>query len=64
MALIAIPVSSDIPEKGTVQPKKDSLGRPEAAKKRLEKAGIDLSNGYPYSPAKSLYLDCLQDPRL
>ncbi|KAJ4339267.1 hypothetical protein N0V87_003441 [Didymella glomerata] len=45
MAPIAIPVSSDIREKGTAQPKKDSLGRPEAAKKRLEKAGIDLSNG-------------------
>lgn len=57
MAPIAIPVSSEIQEKDTIQPKKDSLGLPESARKRLEKAGIDLSNGYPYRPAKPLYLD-------
>jgi hypothetical protein len=57
MAPIAIPVSSDIKEKDTIQPKKDTLGLPEPARKRLEKAGIDLSNGYPYRPAKPLYLD-------
>ena len=29
------------------EPRKDSLGLPTPARKRLEKAGIDLSNGYP-----------------
>lgn len=52
---LVLPVSEDI--KDAVQPKKDTLGLPEAARKRLEKAGIDLSNGYPYRPAKPLYLD-------
>jgi hypothetical protein len=37
--------------------KKDTLPLPEAARARLEKAGIDLSNGYPERPAKPLYLD-------
>jgi hypothetical protein len=37
--------------------KKDVLPLPEAARARLEKAGIDLSNGYPERPAKPLYLD-------
>jgi hypothetical protein len=57
MAPIAIPVHEHISEKDTVQPRKDSLGLPEPARKRLEKAGVDLSNGYPYRPAKPLYLD-------
>jgi hypothetical protein len=57
MAPVAIPIIPDIQEKDTVQPKKDTLGLPESARKRLEKAGIDLSNGYPYRPAKPLYLD-------
>lgn len=39
-----------------VQPRKDKLGLPEPARKRLEKAGIDLSEGYPYRPARPLYL--------
>jgi hypothetical protein len=47
----------EIQEKDTVQPRKDTLGLPEPTRKRLEKAGIDLSNGYPYRPAKPLYLD-------
>jgi hypothetical protein len=55
MAPIALPISDDI--KDTVQPKKDTLGLPEPTRIRLEKAGIDLSNGYPYRPAKPLYLD-------
>lgn len=55
MAPVALPISPEI--KDTVQPIKDTLGLPEAARKRLEKAGIDLSNGYPYRPAKPLYLD-------
>ncbi|KAF2649414.1 TauD-domain-containing protein [Lophiostoma macrostomum CBS 122681] len=57
MAPVALPSISHIQEKDTVQPKKDTLGLPETARKRLEKAGIDLSNGYPYRPAKPLYLD-------
>lgn len=57
MAPIAIPVAEHIKEKDTVQPRKDTLKLPEPARKRLEKAGIDLSNGYPYRPAKPLYLD-------
>jgi len=55
MAPVAVPITPDI--KDAVQPKKDTLGLPETARKRLEKAGIDLSNGYPYRPAKPLYLD-------
>jgi hypothetical protein len=57
MAPIAIPIHESIQERDTVQPKKDTLGLPQPAKKRLEKAGVDLSNGYPYRPAKPLYLD-------
>jgi hypothetical protein len=37
--------------------KKDTIPLPDAARARLEKAGIDLSNGYPERPAKPLYLD-------
>jgi hypothetical protein len=40
----------------TVQPKKDTLALPEPALKKLTKAGIDLSQGYPYRPARPLYL--------
>jgi hypothetical protein len=57
MAPIAIPVHKHIHEGDTIQPRKDSLGLPGPARERLEKAGIDLSNGYPYRPAKPLYLD-------
>ncbi|EFW99864.1 alpha-ketoglutarate-dependent taurine dioxygenase [Grosmannia clavigera kw1407] len=39
------------------EPRKDSLGLPKPALERLTKAGIDLSNGYPYRPARPLYLD-------
>jgi hypothetical protein len=37
--------------------KKDTLPLPATAWARLEKAGIDLSGGYPERPAKPLYLD-------
>lgn len=37
--------------------KKDTLALPAPARARLEKAGIDLSNGYPERPAAPLYLD-------
>lgn len=45
------------------QPKKDTLNLPDGSRKRLEKAGIDLSNGYPYRPAKPLYLQDVQKIR-
>ncbi|KAK9769576.1 putative Taurine dioxygenase [Seiridium cardinale] len=38
-------------------PRKDTLGLPEPTLTRLQKAGIDLSNGYPYRPSAPLYLD-------
>jgi hypothetical protein len=38
-------------------PTKDTLGLPEPTLARLQKAGIDLSNGYPYRPSRPLYLD-------
>ncbi|KAJ5239040.1 hypothetical protein N7468_003659 [Penicillium chermesinum] len=40
-----------------VVPKKDNLGLPEPTRERLEKAGIDLSAGYPYRPSRPLYKD-------
>lgn len=40
-----------------VQPEKATLDLPAPARARLEKAGIDLSQGYPYKPARPLYLD-------
>ncbi|KAK2804088.1 hypothetical protein FQN51_002619 [Onygenales sp. PD_10] len=40
-----------------VQPVKDTLGLPPQSRTRLEKAGIDLTAGYPYRPARPLYLD-------
>lgn len=39
-----------------VQPKKDTLGLPKETRARFERANIDLSNGYPYRPARPLYL--------
>lgn len=47
-----------VPEiKDYVVQKKDTLPLPASARARLEKAGIDLSNGYPERPAKPLFLD-------
>lgn len=42
--------------KDVAEPRKDNLGLPEPALHRLKKAGIDLSKGYPYRPARPLYL--------
>jgi alpha-ketoglutarate-dependent taurine dioxygenase len=39
-----------------VEQGKDTLGLPERSLTRLKKAGIDLSNGYPYRPLRPLYL--------
>lgn len=51
----ALPILPSI--KDFVVQKKDTLPLPAAARARLEKAGIDLSNGYPERPAAPLYLD-------
>ena len=52
MAPVAIdPIFVDV-----AQPKKDTLNLPLESRKRLEKSGIDLSNGYPYRPARPLFL--------
>jgi len=62
MAPIAIePIDPSI--KDTVVPKKDTLPLPQPARERLEKAGIDLSSGYPYRPARPLYLDDVYNVR-
>ena len=59
MAPTAIdPVVPDV-----VQPKKDTLDLPTNSRKRLERAGIDLSNGYPYRPAKPSYIQDVQEIR-
>ncbi|OQN97579.1 hypothetical protein B0A48_16443 [Cryoendolithus antarcticus] len=49
--------SAILPEFVDVVPqKKDNLGLPGPARARLEKAGVDLSEGYPYRPDRPLYL--------
>jgi hypothetical protein len=62
MSPIAVePIDPSI--KDVVVPKKDNLGLPPNSRARLEKAGIDLSAGYPYRPAKPLYLDDIYNIR-
>lgn len=56
MAPIAISALSSDPEVEVAQPKKDTLGLPAPTRERLLKAGIDLSGGYPYRPARPLHL--------
>jgi len=46
----------DVAANDVIVPKKDTLGLPSGTRARLEKAGIDLSDGYPYRPVKPLYL--------
>lgn len=57
MAPSAIELPIDPSIKDYVVQKKDTLPLPAPARARLEKAGIDLSNGYPERPAKPLFLD-------
>ncbi|GAD97821.1 alpha-ketoglutarate-dependent taurine dioxygenase [Paecilomyces variotii No. 5] len=57
------PASIDPQIVDVVQPRKDTLNLPDSARERLEKAGIDLSQGYPYRPAKPLYLDDVYNVR-
>lgn len=51
------PIAIDSRITDVAQPKKDTLGLPASTRSRLEKAGVDLSDGYPYRPARPLYLD-------
>ena len=53
----------DSPIKDVIVQKKDTLGLPIESRARLEKAGIDLSDGYPYRPAKPLYLQDVHNIR-
>ena len=46
-----------------VAPKKDTLGLPEATRNRLTRAGIDLSEGYPYRPSRPLYIQDVYEIR-
>ncbi|EJT77206.1 hypothetical protein GGTG_07118 [Gaeumannomyces tritici R3-111a-1] len=52
------PVDPVIPKNNTKAPfkPKQDLPIPDGARQRLEKAGIDLSNGYPHWPATPLYV--------
>ena len=59
--MIARPIKETITE--FAEPKKDTLGLPEPAVRRLEKAGIDLSGGYPYRPGRPLYLQDVYEIR-
>ncbi|KAL3428311.1 alpha-ketoglutarate-dependent sulfonate dioxygenase 1 [Phlyctema vagabunda] len=52
---VPLPIHSGI--KDVRVQKKDTLPLPQAARERLERAGIDLSNGYPERFAAPLYLD-------
>lgn len=51
------PVAIDESILDVAEPKKDTLELPEPTLARLKKAGVDLSNGYPYRPSRPLYLD-------
>ncbi|KAK7736190.1 hypothetical protein SLS53_007220 [Cytospora paraplurivora] len=53
--MVPAPIVPEIVD--VAEPRKDSLALPEPALNRLKKAGIDLSNGYPYRPSRPLYLD-------
>jgi hypothetical protein len=61
MAPSAIEVQDPLPIASHIKdvriPKKDTLPLPQAARTRLEAAGIDLSKGYPERPAAPLFLD-------
>lgn len=59
--MIAKPIKESITD--FAEPRKDSLELPEPARKRLEKAGIDLSRGYPYRPGRPLYLQDVYEIR-
>ncbi|CAM1510672.1 Fc.00g010070.m01.CDS01 [Cosmosporella sp. VM-42] len=51
-----VPAPIDPAIKDVAEPRKDTVPLPGPARERLTKAGIDLSGGYPYRPARPLYL--------
>lgn len=51
------PSAIDSKIQDVVEQPKDVLALPPNSRKRLEDAGINLSEGYPYRPLKPLYLD-------
>jgi hypothetical protein len=51
-----VPAPIDAAITDVAVPKKDTLPIPAPARQRLLKAGIDLSNGYPYRPSRPLFL--------
>lgn len=57
------PAPIDPAIRDVIVPRKDTLGLPEATRARLTKAGIDLSEGYPYRPSAPLYLDDVHNIR-
>ena len=57
------PTAIDPVIRDVVVPKKDTLDLPPNSRARLEKAGIDLSAGYPYRPLKPLYLQDIEKIR-
>lgn len=59
--MIAKPIKDTIID--VAEPRKDNLDLPEATRARLERAKIDLSNGYPYRPARPLYLQDVYEIR-
>lgn len=59
--MIAKPIQDSIID--VAEPQKDTLDLPEPTRQRLERAGIDLSNGYPYRPARPLYLQDVYEIR-
>ena len=59
--MIAKPITDTIID--FVEQKKDTLGLPDRTLARLEKAGVDLSEGYPYRPARPLYLQDVYEIR-
>lgn len=50
------PAPIDDSIKDYAEPIKDTLGLPDRTLTRLKKAGVDLSQGYPYRPSVPLYL--------
>ncbi|CAL5873085.1 uncharacterized protein PFLUO_LOCUS7354 [Penicillium psychrofluorescens] len=59
--MVPIPIDPRIVD--VAEPRKDSLALPAPARERLEKAGIDLSQGYPYRPSRPLYRDDVYNVR-
>ncbi|KAJ5811313.1 hypothetical protein N7474_007614 [Penicillium riverlandense] len=59
--MVPVPIDPRIVD--VAEPRKDSLALPAPARERLEKAGVDLSQGYPYRPSRPLYRDDVYNVR-